>query len=304
MITVSTAKPQRHAEALSLLFAHLPPEEHDEQVHESLNAFSNGQLSPEGLLVAERGGVLVGALLYLMQPDRCIYVWPPSVSTNADLDTVAGALLDETRKRARDHDAWIAQCLVDPEAASDRELLVRNGFFHLTDLNYLNRPVSDDLPSLPSIPLEKTTFDGTDAGLRRFADVIQRTYAGSLDCPGLKGIRTAADAMASHRATGVFLPKLWTVFGDERGDAGVLLFADHPDDDAWEVVYMGIVPEARGRDYGRAMLLNGLHEARADGRDSIALAVDSRNHYAGRVYEDLGFRQTDVRSVHVYVPKA
>jgi hypothetical protein len=37
------------------------------------------------------------------------------------------------------------------------------------------------------------------------------------------------------------------------------------------------VPEFRGRQYGRDMVLQGLHEARAAGRSSVFLAVDRQN---------------------------
>ncbi|MCH7687206.1 MAG: GNAT family N-acetyltransferase [Planctomycetes bacterium] len=63
---------------------------------------------------------------------------------------------------------------------------------------------------------------------------------------------------------------------------------------------MGVVPEHRGKGYSRAMMQNGLHEASRAGCDTVLLAVDSQNHYAGRVYDDLGFSELAVRSVHVH----
>ena len=74
---------------------------------------------------------------------------------------------------------------------------------------------------------------------------------------------------------------------------------DHPTKDAWEVVYMGVVPDARGKGYGRAMLWHGLDEARRAGRGSVLLAVDGKNLYANRIYDDLGFIEVASRAVHV-----
>ena len=138
--------------------------------------------------------------------------------------------------------------------------------------------------------------------IERFGDLIQRTYAGSLDCPDLDGIRSGADAIASHSATGVFMPEQWTIARRAGQDVGVQIFADHPEQDAWELVYMGILPEARGRGYGKTMLLQGLHRARDGGRGSVLLAVDGRNRFARRVYDDLDFRLLETRSIHALFP--
>ena len=47
----------------------------------------------------------------------------------------------------------------------------------------------------------------------------------------------------------------------------------------------------------------GLAAARAAQRSAVLLAVDCRNDYAGKVYDDLGFVETDRRAVHLYFPR-
>eukprot|EP00913_Durusdinium_trenchii_P028389 g26617.t1 len=299
---VVTAAPHQRTDALSLLFSQLWESERREQVAEMIAAETRGELSLAGLLAVEVDDRVVGAVLYLMQPDQCAYVWPPAVSPSAKhTEAVADALLTELKHRVEIEQAWIAQCLVDPESRRERDMLVRNGFFHLADLDYLTRPLSEPLPPTPERAFETIAFE-PGKNLDRFADVIERTYIGSLDCPGLDGIRSGSDSISSHSATGVFMPENWTIFRDEGRDVGVLILADHPDQDAWEVVYMGILPQARGRGYGKAMLLRGLHAARESARGSVVLAVDSRNRFARRVYDELGFEPIEVRSVHVMFP--
>ena len=95
------------------------------------------------------------------------------------------------------------------------------------------------------------------------------------------------------------LPDQWLVFRDGGRDVGVLVFADHPEQNAWELVYMGVVAEARGRGFGREMVGIGLQSALRSGRDNLVLAVDGRNVFARRIYESFGFCGFDVKSVYV-----
>lgn len=302
IVTVSQTAPERRVAALSILFSHLVGEGVAEQVDELLAAEARRELSLEGLLSAEIDDGTVGAVLYLMQADQCAYVWSPVViSSGCDPERTADALLQELKRRVTAEGAWIAQCLIEPDANVERETLMRNGFLHLTDLDYLTRRLADPLPAGSERPFETVSFR-PEENFERFAEVIEKTYVGSLDCPELEGIRSGAEAISSHSATGIFMPERWTIFRDEGRDVGVLIFADHPDQDAWEVVYMGILPEARGRGYGKAMLHSGLRDARAGSRSSVLLAVDSRNRFARRVYDDLGFELFDVRSVHAMFP--
>jgi ribosomal protein S18 acetylase RimI-like enzyme len=55
---------------------------------------------------------------------------------------------------------------------------------------------------------------------------------------------------------------------------------------------------------GRRMVADALSAARGAGQSALLLAVDSRNNYASKVYDDLGFVETDRKGVHVYFPPA
>jgi len=77
----------------------------------------------------------------------------------------------------------------------------------------------------------------------------------------------------------------------------VLLLCEMPEWAAWDVAYVGVVPEARGRGYGREIMHQALAVARADGVARLTLSVDVRNDPAWRLYTDLGFRPHDRREV-------
>jgi len=298
MTSVTLADPEEWETVLPLLFAQSPPVEQVTHVREVLESVERGEISLDGLLTARQRGKTVGVALYIQQPDETIFVWPPAVSIEADnVDSVTDILLGEVRQHVDRSGAWLAQCLLEPESVADRAALSRNGFPHLANLHYLRCPLTEPLPPLPQNLLHTEVYRPAE-NIGRFAGLLERTYSGSLDCPALDGLRSGEQSLRSHQSAGEFDPARWKIYRDHDADVGVLLLSAHSEQNAWEVVYMGIVPEARGQGHGRTMLLAGLHEAQAAGCESVLLAVDGRNHYAINVYGSLGFREWMIRSVH------
>lgn len=307
MIEVAPAATGEYESALQLLFGGLPQDEQRTNFADVMRALARGNISLRGLLVAKIDGVAVGSTLYLVQEDRTAFVWPPRVCNERPTRDVADALLRELVRRIEECRAWIGQSLISPEALADREALVRNGFEHLTDLRFLARWLTDEgcdvWPASPhEPPLERVVYQ-PGKNEERFARLIERTYAGTSDCPELEGKRTGEHALVSHRMSGDFDPSRWVLFRWKGQDAGVLLMNDHPEQRVWEVVYTGVARDCRGNGLGRRMLADGLSAARRAERSAVLLAVDSRNDYASKIYNELGFVETDRKSVHVYFPR-
>ena len=82
---------------------------------------------------------------------------------------------------------------------------------------------------------------------------------------------------------------------------GVLLLTALPEHDAWEVAYVGLVPEARRRGWGRELLHKALRAAHASETAHLTLSVDARNRPAWQLYLDLGFEAYDCREVYLAV---
>jgi ribosomal protein S18 acetylase RimI-like enzyme len=70
--------------------------------------------------------------------------------------------------------------------------------------------------------------------------------------------------------------------------------------EAWEVIYLGLTPGARGRGLGRAVLRHALELAR-DHVPFLELAVDLRNTPAVRLYRSAGFIPRNLRAVHLAI---
>ena len=108
--------------------------------------------------------------------------------------------------------------------------------------------------------------------------------------------------MESHRATGRFDAARWQLgyIPGKPQAASVLLMAEVPGRDIWEVVYLGLTPEARGHGLGRAVLQHALALARTH-VPRLELAVDCRNTPATRLYRSTGFIARDRRAVHLAI---
>jgi ribosomal protein S18 acetylase RimI-like enzyme len=131
--------------------------------------------------------------------------------------------------------------------------------------------------------------------------IIERSYEGTLDCPALARLRGGDDSLEAHRATGQFVPNAWRLYRSDGADVGVLLLAEHRDSDLCEVAYLGVVPEARGRGIGRAILHDGLTMARDSGHAAIEIAADAGNAPALSLYRGLGFSEVRRFAVHLRV---
>ena len=135
-----------------------------------------------------------------------------------------------------------------------------------------------------------------------FRAVLQATYVGSLDMPELEGARALDDVLESHKAAGRFVPERWRlgrVLGDAQAFA-ILLLAEIPGRNAWEVIYLGLTPAARGRGLGRAVLEHAVDLARGQ-VPWLELAVDLRNTPALRLYDSAGFVARERRAVHLAI---
>ncbi len=95
-------------------------------------------------------------------------------------------------------------------------------------------------------------------------------------------------------------------FASRRGrTSGCLLLTDHPEHKQWELVYVGLSAEFRGRGWGveavrRAQSLAGTRPAC---HGCLLLAVDAANEPAIAMYGEAGFTAWDRRSVLVRLLK-
>ena len=208
-----------------------------------------------------------------------------------------GDLLSMLTQATLGEEIAFVQAMLDPGADADVKAFVQAGYVFLAELIYLRRELSAPAEEPPT-GLTWKSFDSTDED--RLARVIEETYVGSQDCPGLRGLRSMKDVVAGHKASGIFRPQSWwipTLAGEPVGCVLVNGCTNQPDAD--EVVYIGVRPDDRRRGLGRAMLRHALSEAWQRGIKEMNIAADSDNTPAVRLYEQEGFGPVDWKQVFI-----
>lgn len=304
-LRVFRADRDRQMTALRLLLSQFPADEQEARLHDTLKAADRGALDLSGLWLAEDQDEPVGAALVMAQADGVSLVWLP-VCVRESLESAVRTALMEALCRELDASAvQFGQVLLSVEESAASGWLADYGFETAAELYFLARSLEeDDSPAAPErLPETFETFDET-RNADRFARVIEQTYAESLDCPSLNGSRSGVDALAGHRLSGEFHPRGWRLYQDRQGrDAAVLLLNEHPDQDAVELVYFGVVPEFRGQGWGERILADAVSLARSWDRAALFLAVDAGNVFANRLYARFGFQEVARRVCWLRFPR-
>ena len=111
--------------------------------------------------------------------------------------------------------------------------------------------------------------------------------------------RTARQTLRGYQTSSAFDSNIWFTAHDEFGaPIGCVILARHepaaPADNGSkpiiEIVYMGLVPEARGTGRGKSLVQHAFTAARDAGAERIILAVDQNNYPARTIYDLAGLQ--------------
>jgi mycothiol synthase len=294
-LRVCPVSPSDRSAALDLAFSYLPHEERARQIEEILSASTTADHSREGLLGAYRSGVLVGSIFSQILPGKNAQVYLPGLTLNEQKSTAVN-LLRATVQWLDQCQVCMAQMLLETITPDDERILREGGFDYLTDLLYLVC-LEDDFPPAPlSTPLDFETYNSQNHD--RLAQIVDSTYQETLDSPKLNHVRQLDDVLEGYRATGDFSPSRWLIVRHQNRDVGCLLLADHPRYENMELVYMGVIPDVRGRCWGAEIARHAQLIAKHAGRRRLVLAVDAANRPAIQMYASVGFRTWDLRRVY------
>jgi ribosomal protein S18 acetylase RimI-like enzyme len=284
------------ARALALAWQHIPQPARDHQITRML---AQWRVEPDPtaiLLVALRAEEVVGGAWAQLQPGRTASISPPAVVAGEPAST-ADRLLDELLQASASGHAQLAQVLLEQDHGADFERLVSRRFEHMTDLLYLVSLASAFPEAESATPLTFEPF--SESQQSRLSALVERTYEETRDCPQMNGLRDMADTLAGYRAAGSFDPARWFFLRHDGQDVGCLLLADHPEHRQWELVYVGLVPEFRGRGWGVEVVRHAQFLASRARAKCLLLAVDAANEPAVAMYGEAGFTAWDRRSVLV-----
>jgi mycothiol synthase len=297
--SVARAQPNELGPAFDLIFQQFGATERGARVADALQLVRQRELPPEGVWVARRGSQLVGALVCLPLPGASGLIWPAQVSAGMDATEIEDQLTKRACAWLRGCGAKLAQALLTDEENHMAPPLERNGFSHVTSLWYLR---CDCIRSPESfLSREGLTYQPWTTAQAVFQETLMHTYNGTVDCPEVNGVRTIDEILAGHRGQRTDDPATWWLALDGGRAVGVVLVTEIPDTGAWDLSYLGVIPEARRRGVGRELVRKVLIEARLAGVTSVSLSVDTRNRPASRLYLDMGFEPYDRREVYLAV---
>lgn len=253
-----------------------------------------GKFSFEGLCEARYRGQIAAAVFPQTLPGKAGILWlsrlVPPQAADSFLRLIGMSLDFFVAHRVR-----LAYTLF-PEVRPELEsVLARHDFRFLAELFYLGCPAEEFPADEPELPLQFESF--SSAGHERLARVVEGTYRETLDCADLKDVRSTEDVIEGYRGIGEFSPDRWFVVRQGEADVGCLLLGKHVAQDALELVYMGILPEYRGKGLGRLVARYAQWVAGISGVSRILLAVDSVNEPAVEMYASVGFQRWDQRRV-------
>ncbi|MDA7977964.1 MAG: GNAT family N-acetyltransferase [Pirellulales bacterium] len=242
-----------------------------------------------GLAIAaqlQSGG---GSFIWPVQPAETD---PGSADSHAQLDVALGGI---TRAVAwlKNRGAAHVQSLLDPKDDWNQTLFHTAGFSHLADLAYLGAEPTEFPEARPQSRLGFRSHSETmlDAQLSQMTVILERTYAGTQDCPAMSDLQPAKNAIESYQSIGKFDPQNWFLIDVQGQAAGCLILAEQTDGaiPVLELVYMGIVPEVRGRGFGVEIVRFAQWVAREKCAERLVLAVDTNNQPALAMYAECGF---------------
>jgi mycothiol synthase len=241
----------------------------------------------------------LGVAMTLDRPGNSAVIYHCTATAAGVNPAATAAAIADVSQQALDRGLAFVQAVLSGTDDADAAMIRQAGFEHLADLETLRGdlplPAGDPLPhesSLTFRPLSQTADGELEA-------VLAGTYEGSLDCPGLAGLRSAEDVLAGHRASHRFAPESWWIVDADTRPAGVCLVNDSTSGRSATVVYLGVIPEMRGRSIARSMVRHAASVAARSGHKSLRLGVDLRNAYARNAYLDEGLKP--IRRSRVFI---
>ncbi len=231
-----------------------------------------------------------------------VFISDPS-SLSLENREMALEALSSMIENSRDQDYTFLQLMVGPEEIEKIKLANEAGFICGSQIHYMYRSINSRI-GIVRIPPGVSWLMYSEKNHKLFADVIERSWIDSLDCPGMTGYRTVEQTIESYKSAGVFTRTFWSMILIDDNPAGVCLLSPLGSGQSIELTYTGVVPEARGKGLGKIMLNRAISLSAIDGYKIMTLAVDDKNLYAMDLYEKSGFKNMFTKVAMIYTFQA
>ncbi|HWB19232.1 MAG TPA: GNAT family N-acetyltransferase, partial [Phycisphaerales bacterium] len=244
--------------------------------------------------MTDANGKPVACVLAVPNAGRTAMFFASRPKSTADCELV-GHVVRHSGDSLKDQGVHLAQALLENQDDLLRSAFSCGGFSFLAQLSYMERPLGPARTHVRRVHdsqhADVTLESYRESCKQEMQDILAASYEGTLDCPGLRGMRDPADILEGHRATGTFVPELWTILREQGKAVGALLLNPSSQLDSIELVYLGLAPSARGRGFGHLLLEHGLHLTAHRTERVMTLAMDDGNQPAAKLYGKFGFRR-------------
>jgi mycothiol synthase len=227
--------------------------------------------------VAEDDGGAVVAYGLVLRDDAFVYVHP-----EAERRGIGTALREACEARAAEKDVAVLRQFLPVGNEAGRALLLEAGYWPVQHYSRLRIPL-DEAPA------------PADAGLRAFDRARDEEGVHALIQETVAEIEgNVPQPLETWRVTTIekegWDPSLWLLLEDAEGLAGAVLGERWDVNQVGYVAQLGVAPRARGRGYGRALLLGAFEAFRRAGLKEAELSVHGANAGALRLYESVGMK--------------
>lgn len=287
--------------ALQMILGHQGRFATNEQVIDFLRLSISRKMSVNDIWIAAYDSRMAWAVMPVLNPGRTLLLLAPRIPRRTEDTTAAQSLIAKVRaEHPSANSAQMIQVLIDSDDQHSQSAWEEIGFETMAELIYLNAAVRD-VPDEKPLPNDLHWLTYSEKTAELFMRTVATSYEKSLDCPQLTGRRDIQDVIASHKASGEFNPDTWFLLARGNQPLGVALLSRTHGDDSMELVYLGLVPEARGQGIGDLLLRRSLRVARDAHCDRLVLAVDGQNLPALRLYRRHGMWQVTTRLAMIYL---
>jgi mycothiol synthase len=250
-----------------------------------------GDSHTSGLFVArDASGRLHAAALVQALPGALGVAWAPRGDSAAAVDAVVSGACEWLRSRG----VKVCQAFAGASEVADVAALECHGFRHTTQLVFMRRV----LDSIMSVDEPVLSHEMSSLSVATFPQLLRTTllatHEGTFDCPELNAARTSDELLAGFEAG---TNSAFCLASADGRCVGAALFDFDVEERVAELSYIGVVPHARGRGVGGAVLAFMMGELIAAGCRTLNLSVDARNAPAMKLYTRHGFVEYDRREV-------
>ncbi|MEM8680327.1 MAG: GNAT family N-acetyltransferase [Planctomycetota bacterium] len=284
---IEPALPEEHWLAQQLVCGGSTTESPDDSAEGGFGFTPRPATSTQFLVARGDGQLHAAVALEQRAPGLVSLGLPPMMAVPAALRTeLFQAAVDVAQQAGRGLIAMFApQDVVMAKVAAELD------FQRVAEIAFQERALSEPLTDAPR---DLTLHEASSAEL---TSVIDLTLCDSRDCPGLQPVMGAAEMLDGFEQRAPAHQRAWYRVERSGATVGCLLLNEGSGEGEMELAYMGVLPSARGRGLGAALVRAAIHLARARRCRRLMLAVDLSNAPALQLYAAAGFVEVGRRTL-------